>query len=83
VSRSADPNEGRVGGPPYKSYEALAQALPKDAMGNLDWDAAVRDGLLDPLPAIDPGASGMLSLPLDVPLDPHIPGHHDGEDLPG
>lgn len=71
VSRSAAPHEGRAGAP---RYEALAQALPKDAMGNLDWDAAVRDGLLDPLPAIDPGASGMPPLPLDVPLGSHLPG---------
>ena len=72
VSRSAAaPREGRAGAP---RYETLARALPKDAMGNLDWDAAVRNGLLDPLPAIDPGASGMPPLPLDVPLDPRIPG---------
>ena len=71
VSRSAAAHAGRAGAP---RYEALAQALPKDAMGNLDWDVAVRDGLLDPLPAIDPGASGMPALPLDVTLDPHIPG---------
>jgi c(7)-type cytochrome triheme protein len=74
VSRSAAPYEGRVGEPGYESYEALAQALPKDAMGNLNWDAAVRGGLLDPLPAIDPGVSGTLLLPLDVLLDPRIPG---------
>lgn len=71
VSRSAAPHEGRAAAP---RHEALAQALPKDAMGNLDWDAAVRDGLLDPLPAIDPGASGMPPLPLDVPLGLHLPG---------
>jgi c(7)-type cytochrome triheme protein len=74
VSRSTAPYEGRAGGPRYENYEALAQALPKDAMGNLDWDAAVRDGLLDPLPAIDPGASDMPPLPLDVRLDPRLPG---------
>ena len=71
VSRSADPYEGQAGAPRYK---ALARALPKDAMGDLDWDAAVRDGLLDPLPATDPGASGIPPLPLDVPLNPHIAG---------
>ena len=71
VPRSAAPHEGRAGAP---RYEALAQALPKDAIGNLDWDAAVRDGLLDPLPAIDPGALGMPPLPLDVPLNPRTPG---------
>jgi c(7)-type cytochrome triheme protein len=71
VSRPAAAHEARAGAP---RQEALAQALPKDAMGNLDWDAAVRDGLLDPLPAIDPGASGMPPLPLDVPLGRHMPG---------
>jgi len=74
VSRSADQYEGQAGAPRYKSYKALARALPKDAIGNPDWDAAVRDGLLDPLPAIDPGVSGKPPLPLDVLLDPHIAG---------
>jgi len=70
----AFPSEGQERTPHDESYQALAQKLPKDAMGNLDWDAAVRNGLLDLLPAIDPGASAMPPLPLDVPLDPHIPG---------
>ncbi|MBW2718993.1 MAG: hypothetical protein JRD94_10700 [Deltaproteobacteria bacterium] len=69
----AFPSEGRDV-PRYKSYKALAQALPKDAMGNLDWDAAVRGGLLDPLPAIEPWVLGKPPLPLDVLLDPHIAG---------
>jgi c(7)-type cytochrome triheme protein len=71
VSRSAAAHEGRAGAP---RHEALTYALPKDAMGNLDWHAAVRDGVLDPLAAIDPGASGMPPLPLDVPLGRHMPG---------
>ena len=74
VSRSADQYEGQAGAPRFKSYKALARALPKDAMGNLDWDTAVRDGLLYPLPAIEPGVSGKPPLPLDVLLDPHIAG---------
>jgi len=57
-----------------QSYEALAQTLPKDMRGNLDWDAAVRGGLLNPLPTIDPGVPARPPLPLDVLLDPHMPG---------
>ncbi len=72
LSSAAAAHERRAGAP---RNEALAQALPKNAMGTLDWDAAVRDGLLDPLPAIDPGASsGMPALPLEVPLGRHLPG---------
>lgn len=71
VSRPAAAHEGRGGVP---RHEALAQALPKDAMGNLDWHAAVRNGLIDPLTAIDPGAPGMPALALDVPLGRHMPG---------
>jgi c(7)-type cytochrome triheme protein len=74
VARSADQNEGQAGAPRYKSYETLARALPKDAMGNPDWDAAVRDGLLDPLPAIDPGVPGEPPLHLDVLFDPNVAG---------
>lgn len=55
-------------------HEALARALPKDALGNLDWHAAVRNGLLDPLAAIDAAAPGMPPLALDVPLGRHMPG---------
>ena len=74
LSRSADQYKGHTGAPRYKSYKALAQALPKDAIGNLDWDAAVRDGLLYPLPTIEPGVPGKPPLPLDVLLDPHVTG---------
>jgi c(7)-type cytochrome triheme protein len=74
VARSADQYQGQAGAPRYKSYETLARALPKDAMGNPDWDAAVRDGLLDPLPAIDPGVPGEPPLLLDVLFDPNVAG---------
>ena len=74
VARSADQYEGQAGAPRYKSYETLARALPKDAMGNPDWDAAVRDGLLDPLPAIDPGLPGEPPLLLDVLFNPNLTG---------
>ncbi len=68
------PSEGQEGAPRYKSYETLAHAMPKDTMGNPDWDAAVRDGLLDPLPAIDPGVPGEPPLQLDVLFDPNVAG---------
>ena len=71
ASRPAAPHEVQARVP---RSEALARALPKDAMGNVDWHLAVRDGLLDPLAAIDPGAPGMPPLPLDVPLGRHMPG---------
>ena len=71
VSPPAAAQEGRAGAP---RYEALAQALPKDAMGYPDWHAAVRNGLLDPLAAIDAGAPGMPPLALDVPLGRRMPG---------
>jgi c(7)-type cytochrome triheme protein len=43
-------------------------------MGNPDWDAAVRDGLLDPLPSIDPGVPGEPPLLLDVLFNPNLSG---------
>ena len=59
--------------PSYASYDELLAALPKDLMGNLDWVAAVEQGLLEPSPGIDPEAQALPELPLDVRLDPGIP----------
>ena len=65
-------------GPPpprdYETYEALAAALPKDPMGNVDWVAAAEQGSILPLPGLDPEALESPILPYDVHLDPGIPG---------
>jgi len=74
AARSADQSENQARAPRYKSYETLVEALPKDAMGNPDWDAAVRDGLLDPQLAIDPGVPGEPPLVLDVLFNPNLTG---------
>ena len=57
----------------YASYEELVAVLPRDRMGDLDWVAAVKKGLLEPSAGIDPEAQASPELPLDVILDPGIP----------
>lgn len=61
------------GGPSFDTFAELKAAFPSDAMGNVDWVAAVRGGLLRPLPGVGPQAADIPPLPLDVRLDPGIP----------
>ncbi len=49
-------------------------ALPKDAMANVDWVAAVEQGLIEPRPGVGPDAQALPVLPHDVRLDPGVPG---------
>jgi c(7)-type cytochrome triheme protein len=42
-------------------------------MGNVDWVAAVREGLISPRPGIDPDTPDITPMPLNVHLDPGIP----------
>ncbi|MBW2313005.1 MAG: cytochrome c3 family protein [Deltaproteobacteria bacterium] len=57
----------------YESYEALAQALPDDGLGNLDWVAAVAERLIEPAPGPEEDAPAAPILPHDVVLDPGVP----------
>ncbi len=61
-------------GPTYENFEELQAAFPRDLMGNVDWVAAVQAGLLRPRPGIDPETQDIPPLPLDVRMDPGIPG---------
>jgi len=60
--------------PTWATYEELAAALPSDSMGNLDWVAALQAGIVKPRAGIDPTAEDPPVFPLDVHLDPGIPG---------
>lgn len=59
--------------PRYETYADVLAALPKDLMGNVDWVAAARQELIQPRPGIDPEATAIPPMPLDVRLDPGIP----------
>jgi c(7)-type cytochrome triheme protein len=61
-------------GPSFSSFSELQAAFPKDMMGNVDWVAAAGAGLLKPRPGIDPATQDIPPLPLNVLLDPGIPG---------
>lgn len=58
----------------FPTYDDLAAALPRDAMGNLDWVEAVEHHLIQPSPSINPEAKPSLPIDLDVRLDPGVPG---------
>lgn len=60
-------------GPSYETFAELQAAFPKDAMGNVDWVAAAREGLVEPRPGIDPDTQDIPPMPLDVRLDPGVP----------
>jgi c(7)-type cytochrome triheme protein len=66
--------EPELSGPEYETFQAVQEAFPKDLMGNVDWVAGLKAGLFQPRPGIDPEAAEMPALPLDVLLDPGIPG---------
>lgn len=52
-------------------WKALLRALPKDAVGNIDWVTALEGGAIDPQAGIDPEhAPQQIVLPLDVHLQP-------------
>lgn len=57
----------------FASFDEVEAAFPKDVMGNVDWVAALSDGLLAPSPGIDPNTPDIPPMPLDVRLDPGIP----------
>ncbi len=59
--------------PTYATFAELEAALPRDVMGNLDWVAAAKEGLIQPRPGIDPDTPDIPPMPLDVRLDPGIP----------
>ncbi|MCG6887699.1 MAG: cytochrome c3 family protein [Proteobacteria bacterium] len=52
-------------------WKALLLALPKDAVGGVDWVTALADGAIDPRTGIDPEHSPQQPvLPLNVQLEP-------------
>ena len=55
------------------TYAELAEALPRDVRGNLDWVQAAEKGLIAPRPSIDPRMPALPELPMDVLLDPGVP----------
>jgi c(7)-type cytochrome triheme protein len=59
--------------PTYATFAELEAAFPRDVMGNLDWVAAAKEGLIQPRPGIDPDTPDIVPMPLDVRLDPGIP----------
>lgn len=60
--------------PDYATYAEVLTHLPKDFMGNVNWVAAVESELIRPRPSIDPEAVASPPMPLNVHLDPGIPG---------
>ena len=60
--------------PSYATFEQVQEAFPRDSMGNVDWVAAVEADLIDPRAAIDGDDPTVIPMPLDVHLDPGIPG---------
>lgn len=59
--------------PRYDTYAELDQSLPKDVMGNIDWVAAVRMGLIRPRPGLEKDTPEPPLLPFNVRMDPGIP----------
>ena len=57
----------------YSTYGEVEAEFPKDSMGNVDWVAAARSGLIDPRPSVDPAVAARNVLPYDVVLDPGFP----------
>lgn len=59
--------------PHYEDYAELEAALPKDAMGNLDFAKAARKGLIRPAPGPTDATEEFPILVYDVHIDPGIP----------
>lgn len=55
------------------TWEDLVATFPKDMVGNVDWVAAFKAGLIRPRPGIAPETPDIPPMPLDVVLDPGIP----------
>jgi len=58
----------------WASYEELAAALPSDAIGDPDWMAAARMGVIRPRAGPDPEAEEFPELPFDIVLKAPVPG---------
>lgn len=68
------PSAGPPAEPPpiekLKTWEEVSKALPKTATGEVDWAKAIAEGIIAPQAALDPKASGLPSLNLNVELVP-------------
>ena len=60
--------------PGWATYAELAAALPKDAVGDPNWMAAARMGVIKPRPGPDPEAEEFPELPFDIILKAPVPG---------
>jgi c(7)-type cytochrome triheme protein len=56
-----------------ETWEEVAAALPTDAAGGPDWQAALAQGIIAPLSSLEPGESTLEAFPLDVELTPEDP----------
>src|SRR5262245_11097047 len=51
-----------------QTWEEAAALLPRDAVGAVDWDLAVKTGVIRPRPGFDPGAPRQSVFDMDVTL---------------
>ncbi len=63
-------SEGRPEIEQLHSWEEVANALPKNAVGGEDWQAALEQGIIAPLTSLEPGKTTLEPFPLDVELTP-------------
>jgi len=52
-----------------RTWEEVAEALPKNAVGGPDWVAALEQGIIAPLESLEPGKKVLETLDLDVALE--------------
>lgn len=52
----------------FNTWDDFVRLLPKDRVGNPDWDAALDERIIAPLPGITPGAVEQETLSLDVEI---------------
>ncbi|MBW2396244.1 MAG: hypothetical protein JRG95_18480 [Deltaproteobacteria bacterium] len=60
--------------PHYESFAEILAVFPKDAQGNVDWVEAVELGMVAPRPSLDPEVQAPPPFPVDIKIDPGIPG---------
>ncbi len=72
IGEVEDPTQIPVPGPPFakqnRDPNVVLRNMPKDAEGNDDWVAALKDGLLKPQGSLEPNKPDMPPFPLDVEI---------------
>lgn len=66
-------SEGRPDIEKLQTWDEVAEALPTDAAGGPDWQAALADGIIAPLSSLEPGETTLEAFPLDVEMTGDIP----------